>query len=230
MKITSVLIFIFFCSVFVYCEQVKNESEVKKSPKDIVDYFLILPEESLDAYFHGMSFQQRLEFLYINDSFDLTIDTKNAYLSIVGNYDMQTMKQAVTYFTKADKSRIIAVSKAVPDMMFGEQVITVFYEYKDEKFIDVTSKIVPKLTLQLFVSKGYQSMITEEINQAAKFNIELPQIGTVCKATAAGISKPLIEESLWDLVDEILQNKEFNIIELKWNKQKGKFEFGKKYK
>ncbi|NPV01362.1 MAG: hypothetical protein HPY53_08260 [Brevinematales bacterium] len=215
----------------LYGKYDKDEEGVRKNPKDIVDYFLILPGEYLDPYFADMGFEERLYFLENNDSLELTVDMKNAYISVKGPYNDTAIEMVVTYFVRADKTKVIAVSRTEPDSHWEFVRVCGFYELKDGNFTDITKHIFPKITLDLFVADAYKKLVTSGIYTQFVVETELPQFGTVAKVYPKGIPTYLFEsEDEQYTYEDIMATMPYLWLELAWNKQKGKFEFGKKVK
>ncbi|OHD54933.1 MAG: hypothetical protein A2Y33_02980 [Spirochaetes bacterium GWF1_51_8] len=210
----------------------KKESEVKKNPKDIVDFYAIIPGQYIDASIGSLSFKERLDYLTPDENKKVVVDTKNAYLSVSAMPGQFPVNQTIVYFVKSDKTKIIAVSTTGESGECGEYSIFNFYEFKNGKFNYVTDKVIPKLTIDLFAVEKDKKQITEKMNRAMVYKIELPQYGTTCKVYPLGICE--IDNSLdpdeYSKFLDIEKRFVFAYLELKWNKQKGKFEFGKKYK
>ena len=227
----ALIVLLFAAAGGVYGKYDKDEEGVRKNPKDIVDYFLILPGEYLDPYFADMGFQARLDFLENNDSLELTVDMKNAYISIKGAYDESYIEQTITYFVRADKTKVIAVSKTEPNAYWEFIRVCRFYELKNGNFTDITPQIVPKITLDLFAADAYKKLAASGIYTQFIVEIELPQFGTIVKVYPKGIPAYLFEsEDEQYTYEDIMATIPYSYIELAWNKQKGKFEFGKKFK
>jgi len=210
----------------------KKEADVKKNPVDILDFFLIIPGKYLDPFYGDMKFQERLN--YINDvsSKQVVVDTKNAYLHLTEFITEMSVKQAMTYFVKADKSKLIGVSSAVSGCEGPDDCGLAFFEYKGGKFTDVTSKVFPKLSIELFCADADKKLITAKMNKAMKYKVELPHEGTECVVYPLGIGEVDngLSPSEYETFLKIEQNFPYKKVLMVWNMAAGKFEFGKKVK
>jgi hypothetical protein len=230
--LSAILLVLTVLTGSIYGKYEKKESEVKKNPKDIVDFYAIIPGNYIDSSMGSLSFQERLNYLEKGPNKEVIVDTKNAYIyvsTIPGDY---SVKQTIVYFVKSDKTKIIAVSTTGESGECGEYSIFNFYEYKNGKFNYVTDQVVPKLSIDLFADAKDKKSITSKMNKAMVYKIVLPQFGTTCKVYPVGICE--IDNSMDpDEYNKYLQIEDrfaYSYLELKWNKQKCKFEFGKKYK
>lgn len=232
-KLLPVLVMVLMVlSNSVYAKYNKKESEVKKNPKDIVDFYAIIPGEYIDSSIGSLSFQERLDYLEKGPNKKVVVDVKNAYIYISAIPGDFSVNQTIVYFVKSDKTKIIAVSTTGESGECGEYSIFNFYEYKNGKFNFVTDQVIPKLSIDLFAADTDKKSITAKINKAMVYKIELPQKGTTCKVYPVGICE--VDNSLgldeYNKYLEIESNFAYSYLELKWNKTKGKFEFGKKFK
>jgi hypothetical protein len=212
----------------------RKEAEVRQLPKDIVEYYLILPGKPYNASLYGQNdglseFEFRKQYLRPMPDLDIVIDKKNAFISIQDHTSELGYRLQLTYFTQPDGKRIIAVYEEQEGGDCDSRSF-VFYRYSNKKFIPVTNEVLPKLTLRDFCPASSTSKF-----ERFEAVYDLPNIGTTIKVTA----KPLCEyHDLFRFVDskDHLNAEEYyayfnklacNPVELTWNKVAGDFKIKK---
>ncbi len=204
--------------------QVRKREDIQKNPLDISEYFLIIPSEKYWSLAGDEKdpFTGRQQYFKTNPKRTVTVDKKNAYINILDKTDELDSRFTMCYFVKADKTKVIAVS------YYGEggdcdSYLLKFYTYSASKWTDVTKQVLPSLSLK-------NLKIPEKDIVPVDFLYTLPQFGTSISVKAAAICEQEQAQRLGgkDFMKYFEQYKKlpYKSIQLKWNKDKGVFEFG----
>lgn len=219
----------------------EKEERVRLSPKNIFEYLMILPSGVTDFSEKVMDYDYGLRLQYfkeieldencinektihcIRKGFQV-VDVKNGYLlfreSGLEEYIMMAL------FKKSNGSYIVGVTK-----YFGGDsgmYNTFFLIYRNQKWIDITKKVLPKLSYKLLLSPKDQKLIGEEQKHEPRSRIVLPRYGTDISYEA---EKAYSCEG--DMGDDTTHKKEKckmilkkiirDSVKLKWNPDKGIF-------
>jgi hypothetical protein len=200
--------------------QTRKQVDIRKEPLDIEEYFLIIPSEKYwvipgEGY---NPFVDRQKILKEAPAKKGVIDKKNAYLSIVDEVNGLEFKLEMCYFIKTDKTKTIAVSYYQVGGDCDSRLLK-FYTYSNLKWIDVTTTVLPTISL-----KDYG--IAEKDFMPMDFVYKIPQFGTSIYTTA---EFPCEQDERWrgkDYMSAFNKYKSWSLkkLELKWNKEKGVFE------
>jgi hypothetical protein len=204
--------------------QTRKKQDIQANPLDIVEYYLIMPSEQYWD-FEGKTqdpFTARQQYLKSNSMRKVTIDKKNAYLTISDISNELEFKLTMCYFVKADKTKILAVHYYNEGGDCDSHLLK-FYTYAAGKWTDVTEKVLPVVTL-----KNYG--VQEKNFLAVDFLYTLPQFGTDIKVRASSICEQDDPARLkgkdfmayWESYKKL----GLKTLLLKWNKVKGVFEPG----
>ncbi len=164
-----------------------SQSDVNNIVKyNIKDYFLLFP----DSLIGNISIEQRqlsLKYKTLNDLWKHnglwiidTMDYRNGYLKLSSTGDGAGTEFEITYFIKKNKTREIAVNTIYWDITTAYSEIK-FYSYDNNKWKDITKKVLPEINLSLFTTK--ESI--EILNQFQNKNYilyKLPQRGKTITA------------------------------------------------
>jgi hypothetical protein len=124
----------------------------------------------------------------------------------------------MTYFVKADGGKIVAIADNQAGGDCDSRSLT-FYQFENEKFVDVTQKIFPSLTLKDFCPSA-----TNEKLSLFDVDCQLPQYGTTLKVSARALCEQ--DEKLRGISQDYysyFQRLSCHSLELVWNKAQGKF-------
>ena len=168
----------------------KDEKRVRRNPKNILEYLLLLPsipilEEEVDKKyslrikeFQKIRYDKNCKSVnYIIDcianGFPI-FDTKNEYIK----FKMEQDDITLTIFKQKNGRHLIGV-----DVYYGgdsNRHENHFFYYENQSWIEVTDKVLPELDIKLFLNKKDYPLIKnmEEINFHPRTYIELPQFGT----------------------------------------------------
>jgi hypothetical protein len=172
-----------FAFVISFSQSYRTESDIRKEPKEIVDFYLILPgnpypytEPQKDI----TEFEFRKKYLRPMPEKNIIIDNKNAFMEVEDNSIELSYRIQLTWFKKADGKRIIAVHEYQVGGDCDTRTLT-FYTYENQKFTDVSASVFPKLKFSDFC-----------ISANEKFSVfdpvyELPRLGTIVKVKAEAI-------------------------------------------
>jgi len=202
----------------------RSESDIKANPLDIADYYLLIPGEpyyNYDKKPAGVSeFELRKKYLNETPTKKITIDKKNAFISIDDNTNDLEYRLEMTYFNKANGKKIIAVLEYQAGGDCDSRSLN-FYEYAGQKFTNVTKQILPSVLFKdLFRDPA------GEFSYTLLFQLEykLPRIGTTLEVKAL----PLCEQdNRSDLTYEEyfkkFQRLEHISVALAWDRASGTF-------
>ncbi len=213
----------FFLSVLLPGHaQLRKRQDIQKNPQDITEYFLLIPSEKNWAL-DGDEFDPfigRQQYFKTTPKRTVTIDKKNAYLSILDNTDELESRFSMCYFVKADKTKLIAVS------YYGaggdcDSYLLKFYTYAAGKWTDETKKVLPTISLKQF-------NVQEKEFLPVDFLYTLPQFGTSISVKASPVCEQSGEVRGMDFMTyfEKFKKLPYKNLSLKWNKDKGIFEVG----
>jgi hypothetical protein len=212
----------------IFCQtKPRSEKEIRSNPKDIVDYYLILPDKAFIKYDDQSSFQLRKKHLKPTEERKVSIDQKNAFLQIEDQQGPMRIITTLCYFSKADKTKIFGLDLFI-EAGDGEQFETYFFEYKNLDWADVTQKVLPEIKFTDFW--GDEKTLPEKKFQRMNLLYELPRIGTTVKVYSKedySFNNGMPSDEFNNYYNTFGKRK-YSAIELYWNRTSGKFEFGKK--
>ncbi len=191
--------------------------------KNVVDYFRLLPD-SLKHYY-SLEYKNGKWFTESVAEYQITpvVDIRNGFIEIQddGTGGGTTTLQVVLY-RKKDGSALIGVSYNLFDGVFFENSIF-FGEYKNNKWIDLTHKVLPKINLYTFMKSGYK--IPDEIRGYLSVRYSLPQHGTTITVDFqyGGIFMYCSSDENKKICDEFTKNVKYDSIKLKWDKENTRF-------
>jgi hypothetical protein len=209
----------------------KTENEIRESPRDIVDYFLIFPNPVGFEVKHtnetGNEFIARVRYLEPAEMMTTSIDRPNAYMNILDETEELSGEIQMTYFTMASGTRYIAAR------FYGEggdcdTEKFLVYEYKDKTWKNLTSKVLPALNMSDFCTA--ETLPSKELQQF-DITFTLPQKGTTVKASIHPICEMdeffMGKQELMESYYKAFKQSSLKTIPLYWNKTKGVFELEK---
>jgi hypothetical protein len=214
-----------------YTYQGKTEEEISAKPRDIVDYYLLFPNpQGFEVKKSGEIFNEfiaRVKSLEPAERVTKVIDRANAYISINDATEELGREMQMTKFTTGEGSAYIAAR------FYGEggdcdTERFLIYEYKGQKWTDVTSKALPVLRMSDFYKAG-----TLPAAQLQQFDVTyiLPQKGTTMKAYIHPVCE--MDEFFYenkvtpDTYYEAFNKARCDTIPLYWNKAKAVFQLKK---
>jgi hypothetical protein len=220
-KVASVLTLFVFISVLSFSQSYRSESDIRKEPKQIVDYYLILPGNPTPFYepeTEMTEFEFRKKYLRPMPNKNIVIDNKNAYMEVQDNSNELSYRLQLTWFKKADGKRIVAVQEYQEGGDCDTRTLA-FYTYENQRFTDVTTSVFPKLKLSDFCT-----------STNAKFSVfdpvyELPQLGTIVKVKAEAICEQdeRMRNFNADQYYTYFKNMKCKDADVAWDKVTGKF-------
>ncbi len=168
-----------------------------------------------------------------------TIDFKNGWLNITDEgTGGGTVIHEMAIFIDANKTRYIAANTTEHDGI-GVNSKLRFYFLDGERWNDVTSKILPKLSWRDFFSsislKNISPLLKEEHLSKLQISYALPRYGTTVKASISTVlfnttvlhsGEP--PEELKKAAGKLIESISFKEIDLNWDMKEGKLIFGKK--
>ncbi len=169
-----------------------------------------------------------------------TIDFKNGYLNITDEgTGGGTVIHEMAIFIDANKTRYIAANTTEHDGI-GVNSKLRFYVLEAERWIDVTSKILPKLSWRDFFSgsslKNISPVLSKEHLSKLQICYTLPRYGTTVKAS---ISTVLFNTTVFHMGDtpkelkaaarKLIESISFKEIELNWDLKEGRLKTGNKH-
>ncbi|HNN05174.1 MAG TPA: ankyrin repeat domain-containing protein [Leptospiraceae bacterium] len=219
----------------------EKEKKVRRSPKNIFEYLLILPPEFTQLekdelnYDYGLRLKYYQEIIFnreceskkppdcIEQGFE-NLDLQNGYL----RYREAGLEEYIemSLFKKSNKTYIIGVTK-----YFGGdsgRFNTYFLTYKNRKWTDITEKILPELSYKLFLNPKDHKLIGKEQKNDPRGFISLPRSGTDVfynADTANSCEGDMGDDTVSKRKNckEILKKAVRNSVKLKWNPDKGIF-------
>ncbi len=220
----SVFFILFTASLNVFSQSgYRKEIEIRESPLNILEYYLIIPGQPYHHWLHKedddfTEFEFRKMYLRPMPGMKISIDTKNAFMSIIDNTSELSYQMQICYFKQADGSKIIGIYE---DQTGGDcdSRSLIFYRYIHKKFIDVTKNVMPEIILKDFCPMAYN----------LHYNMfetvyRLPRTGTTIKVKA----QPLCGQDERIRMGSVKYYEYFNklkcnLLELTWNKRTGTF-------
>jgi len=194
-----ILVLIISLNVYSGFSQKTND---RKGSYNIKDYFLLLPDSVFKDTETSLSSEQRqialkyktLEQLWKHKGFWQidTLDYRNGYMKISTTGGGGGFYIEITYFIKRDKTRLIAVNISQWDMMRTASDLK-FFTYKNKKWKDVTSTVLPEITLSYLVKSNYVKFFNIKENNPLIYI--LPQKG---KNIIVQIDKGAVESLIDD--------------------------------
>lgn len=192
------------------------------SPYDVREYFLLMPKSVFDASEkakllllectdYRMAWEKKSEYKLT------TLDLGNGFMAWGTIGDGGGSNYQLTYFTKTDKSRIVAFQELSWSMCCEVTNHIHFFDVSASNiWTDVTNKYLPALSFSDFYNQA-----TPPSTLLSEFSItyDLPQKGTTIKA--------FISHSFFEYMDEkdknwSEKNLRYNMLDLLW--EKGHFE------
>lgn len=201
--------------------RLRSESEIRKNPQNIVDYFLILPDDATGEF---STFNERKIALFDRPHIKPTIDLKNAYLVTQENDEVEGFMITVTYFTKSNKNKIIAVN-LFDEGGDGSRSYTKFYENDNSNWKEVTNIVLPKITFEDYFKKGEK--LAEKKFRIFQTYYNLPRSGTTIEAELVRDFDVRYDDGDGTAYHNFYDNLKSKILLLTWNKFKGIFEIKK---
>lgn len=218
--------------------EAQKEDQVRNSPKNIFEYLLILPTKLIGFTKEELNLDYGLRFKYfqevelnkncgsekatdcIEKGFEI-LDFKNGYLFYRINGLEDYIQMAL--FKKSDGSHLIGVTK-----YFGGdsgESNTSFLIYKNQKWINVTNKILPELNYKLFLSPNDYKLIGSKQKREPRAYISLPRYGTDITYYAENVYSCEGDMSTSDSkkCKMIMKKRIRDFVKLKWSPEKGIF-------
>ncbi|MGB0839781.1 MAG: hypothetical protein ACPGXL_06555 [Chitinophagales bacterium] len=208
--------------------------------KNIVDFVALLPERYLT--FSNTSVETQNTKIHSNPKQQLNVkDVANNYAAIDENkLTTKTDKKAVAknnvhqdigfetkVFAYADSSYLLVASNRLKQAS-GTFYDNYFLQYKQEKWQEVSQKVLPTLPLSRFIE---DETVAQQMTQEAQlgtdytYHFKLPQKGNNIEAGLAintpSPSSPMSEDD----IEAVFMN--YKSLKLTWNKTKGQFELEK---
>ncbi len=193
--------------------------------KNVVDYFHLLP----DSLKHYPLEYKNGKWISVSDvDYEVipVVDIQNGFIEMQprGLGEGEEKQQVVLYREK-DGSALIGVSYYYHNGTFFEKYQIFFGEYKNNKWIDVTHKVLPEINFYTFMKSGYK--ISNELKQYLAITYDLPQHGTTITVHFQyneGICLYRdIKNKNKNLCDEFTKNVKYDSIKLKWDKENTRF-------
>ncbi len=222
MKNKLLLLILFSLYILPTTGQVRTKKDIQNAPQDISEYFLLLPSEKYWTIEEDQSdkFKGRQLYLKNTPKRKVTIDKKNAYISIVDGSEELEFRFTMSYFIKSDKSKVIAVNYYQQGGDCDSYLLK-FYTYTTNKWVDVTNGTLPSLSLK-------NLKVIEKNFIPVDFHYTLPQYGTSISARIDPICEQAYEANGIDYMSyfEKFKKLTYKTIQLKWVREKGIFELG----
>lgn len=208
-----------------YAKYATSMGILKKSPKNIADYFQILPNRYRTGY---NLVEQNGKYYTISTcclgEFGVEVDKQNGYLLIDEVAGTGGGRQGVTaaIFQKGDGNKLVGVTTfagvVIPYEEFSYE--TKFLQYLNDQWYDVTKEVIPALT-----HKDFLNPISNIDKDEFSIEYTLPKVGTTIKVRLHITGDNESPEKI-----KISNSLRFNTIELNWDKVMGRFVVGKSYK
>jgi hypothetical protein len=172
-----------------------------------------------------------LEGGFIIEISNIIIDKKNAFIRIFWINEYTSSEITFCYFIRSDKKKVFGFNNVYyVDGYYGYE--TKFFLYEDGEWEDVSQEVLKNVGFSNFWSET-KSLPDKKFQE---FEIEyiLPQFGTTLQAVFHERDWPLCECDMdmkwWKDYSKIIKQVKYKKIDLTWDKQKGVFTIGKKYK
>ncbi len=202
--------------------------ESLKQPFNIKSYFLLLPDAAFESAAPQGSWgllpflpekRQNLLETGIVDSTLWRLDTldyRNGYIKFHSDTDGFSYTYEITYFQQSDGRRMVAVAIHESDMCC-ETTDFAFYRLEDRQWREITTEVIPELTLSDFLSSEADlSEFSYEFVQKPPMKIELPQRGKNLKVILSTETFDEFRdvgeaEDFWPIFDEYLKRTELTL-------------------
>lgn len=230
-RLLFALAVLFLCTVSLQAQKVRPEDEIRKSPQDVLDYYLILPDELFQntPYESRSDFYSRITLLADSREKMTTLDQKNNFLQIIDAYGHPEYRVTVKVLDLPGVERLICTS-----FIFRDDSCSTFqfeiYRYKYGKWIHMTDKVIPGLTLQDYWNELRQPL-PDELN-SIQVEAELPRIGSTIRLYARIRCEEYFpdDDDLYELYLMHFTQREYRAIYFDWNKQLQRFTESRKIK
>lgn len=173
-----------YAAVFIFVLSFSATAQNKKM-QTVLDYFLAVPSEYLGIAKHSEDRAKVVE----------KKDLKNSYLKLGGLWEGWG---DAALFKNSDGSKTFAIQTIGCGPACGTESLF-FLQYKNGKWIDVTAKILPKVSEnELF---RVMKCINPQTEESVITYYELPQIGTTVKLiddNATGNQNKILYEFSWN--------------------------------
>lgn len=226
-------IILLFLSEFAFAEKIRKEADVLNDPKDIIEYFLILPDNA----FLGLqnpgetSFQYRkslLESSKKKTEVQVLTNKSKTFLKLVQNTSFKAQYE-LSYFPKDLKSDLILVSSKMQHEE-GISYKLVAFSYKNKDWQEVTEKVIPNFSFKLFLDEKSKEKISPELDQRLIFHQCIYKIDENKNEMEVTLRQtpPVLMDGDADKYNAILKKAIYKKLILEWNKEKNIFAVSKK--
>jgi len=213
-------------------KMVEQEQPVKpvsaKQRKNVLDYYQALEPPFQTDYPLRKSGEKWLTNSSAEYEIEATVDLKNGYIEIEDEgTGGGTITLQVVLFRMADGNPMLAINETFFDGL-GMSSNYHFLHPEDQQQYDWTEHTLPVMTPFDFLSEDAASLDPALLEEAMPVNLKQPQHGTTLSVHLDRSKKPLYcsensgrdRQSVCDAFDMIEQNQ----LELKWNRERAKFE------
>lgn len=207
---TNLFVILILISLSTFAQESGDIRQKIKPPYNIKDYFLLMPDSLLKIYEGNVSLKQRqlalkyktLEDLWKHGAYWIidTLDYRNGYMKLSSTGDGEGTYFEICYFIKKDKSREIAVNTTHWDLAESSSEMK-FYSFKNKKWTDITSEVLPVISLSDFLNSELAGIIKDNTE---KFPVvfALPEKGkTILAKIDMGTIDMLLENNKIDEVE-----------------------------
>jgi hypothetical protein len=210
------------------------------TPANIIDFFVALPEAALEFLPEERKNLLRTYPMTTAEAMDSasalfqngvgwkldSLDLQNAYLSFHTLGDGEGKNFEVTYYNKADGSRLLVVGKTRWSMTCDLTDLVAFH-FSADTFTDVTADVFPTFRLQDFMDEKFDpGKIKAEYNLHPFLYYKLPQQGKHIHALLDDCMEVDWPQSDSAMLNYVFERWKYTGIRMDWNGEK--FVIGKK--
>jgi hypothetical protein len=218
--------------LYIFCTMFFTLSTVQCFGQKILDYYNLLSFYDDDIALYPI--QKTIEGKWVSvapTGMQLTpsIEEKSNFIEIIDNSSKDKFTLEVGLFERKNLPPVLAIVKNHYDIFLHGEVH--FLELKRDRFVDVTEKVLPKITYQDFLDKNALGSFNQQLNNHLEFGYELPHKGTKFKAkmqTAVLKEKCRTNTTQIEGLCEEVNAVKYSTIEFTWDKSTGTFRTGNK--